>query len=553
MVLEMTTARMMTTTNSSVTQRPDGRGKTALVKLDRPLLIADTKITRKFAEPKMGLIERQYAKALESVTHRISDIVTSYYSHNAHAMPTMLDILRTYAEALVPWARRTGTRMLQDVNARNHKQWLGLNQVISQQLKHDLRRTSVGMTMHELLEDQVELIKSLPLEAAERVQKLVLSGMENSERADKIAEMILDTGYVAKSRAIVIARTEVARTASALTQARATAAGITHYRWQTAGDADVRPGHKAMQGKICEFANPPAVNENGRIMYHHPGEIWNCFTVDTLVTPGEFRSVIRARYSGELVAIYAAGSKFEATPNHPVLTPRGWVTAGSLQVGDEVCAMPEDSAHSVMYDVQHRQVTFGEVFEAAALCGERTACVVLDLYGDPVEEQIDVVSVDQHLVANGRANFRNHFRDQVIARADCRILGRGILRRCAEVFESLSSCFRHLILSAFDPGPGHLQFVGDAPVSHDATAYYNGSDGVSIDAQLSGNGRYPKTALIEPENFRHVFVTNRSTRVVESVHVFTLETEIGYYGVGSTPIVTRNCRCWPEPIVELED
>jgi intein/homing endonuclease len=34
--------------------------------------------------------------------------------------------------------------------------------------------------------------------------------------------------------------------------------------------------------------------------------------------------------------VTARGRKFSATANHPMLTRRGWVGAGSLRVGDEL-------------------------------------------------------------------------------------------------------------------------------------------------------------------------------------------------------------------------
>ncbi len=185
-------------------------------------------------------------------------------------------MLRAYAEALKPWATATAKRMLADVNARDLASWRGLGEAISRQLRFDILRAPVGETMRGLLAEQVTLIQSLPIEAAQRVHEFTLKGLEGSVRPKEVAAAILRSGEVTQSRATLIARTEVARTASVLTQARATHAGSTHYIWETSEDHDVRPGHRAMQGKVCEWASPPAVNEGGRIMYHHPGQIWNC-------------------------------------------------------------------------------------------------------------------------------------------------------------------------------------------------------------------------------------------------------------------------------------
>jgi uncharacterized protein with gpF-like domain len=136
--------------------------------------------------------------------------------------------------------------------------------------------TPIGGLMRTRLAEQVTLIKSLPLDAAQRVHDLTLKGLEDSTRAREIAREISRSGEVCESRATLIARTEVSRTASELVQARCTNVGLTHYHWRTAGDQDVRPGHKLKANTVCEWANPPAVEENGRIMHFHAGQIWNC-------------------------------------------------------------------------------------------------------------------------------------------------------------------------------------------------------------------------------------------------------------------------------------
>ena len=185
-------------------------------------------------------------------------------------------MLEAYAAALKPWATRVAARMLGEVDLADQTAWRSLGNEISAQLRHDIRKTPLGERMRERLDAQVHLITSLSTEAAERVHRLTLKGLEDSTRAKEFAAEILRTGEVTQNRATLIARTEVARTATILTQARAESAGCTHYVWRTAGDSDVRAGHKAMEGKVCAWDDPPAVNENGRIMHHHPGEIYNC-------------------------------------------------------------------------------------------------------------------------------------------------------------------------------------------------------------------------------------------------------------------------------------
>lgn len=266
------------TTNSSVSQHPRGYGRTALVKLDRSLLVTDAKKAKpnRVKRPHTGRAERHFGRALRAVASHVGDLIKSYEAGNIELLPQLTQLLHAYADALTPWAETAVRRMLGEVNARDRDSWRALGSVISAQLKHDIGATAVGEVLRALMYEQVGLIKSIPTEAAARVHKLTIRGLEDSKRAAEIADDIERSGEVTRSRAMLIARTEVARTASVLTETRARSAGVTHYRWQTSKDADVRPGHREMQGKVCAWNDPPAVNENGRIMYHHPGRIWNC-------------------------------------------------------------------------------------------------------------------------------------------------------------------------------------------------------------------------------------------------------------------------------------
>lgn len=247
------------------------------------MLVADKKIQAgrvNRPRPRMGNIESWYAKQLKGLATHVGGLVDRYEA-GLEGITSLQRLLEAYAESLKPWARRVATRMIGEVDDKERSSWRALGNTISAQLHRDLRQVSMLKTFKELRDVQVELITSIPKKAAERVFHLTTKGLETGVRAAALAEQIRETTEVTKSRAILIARTETSRTASTLLGARCLAVGSKYYRWETSRDADVRAGHKAMQGKICEWANPPAVNEGdgkggNRIMYHHPGEIWNC-------------------------------------------------------------------------------------------------------------------------------------------------------------------------------------------------------------------------------------------------------------------------------------
>lgn len=226
--------------------------------------------------PRTARSERVFARLLAQIAKHTGQMISSFEAGNIELLPTISQLLRAYADALVPWATQTVIRMLGDVNAADLQSWRSHSHLISETLKYDIAHTNVGEVMRMLLRSQVELIRSIPIEAAERVHKLTIQGLENSVRAPEIAAEIMRSGEVTKSRAIMIARTEVARTASVLTEVRARNAGLEYYMWETSKDSAVRPGHRVMQGTIHRWDDPPAVNENGRIIRHHPGRIWNC-------------------------------------------------------------------------------------------------------------------------------------------------------------------------------------------------------------------------------------------------------------------------------------
>lgn len=192
---------------------------------------------------------------------------------DAEALPTITRMLEHYSDALSDWAVRTSTKMLENVNQRDMQGWLELASEMSVALKDEIRGAPTGQLFKSLLDEQVELIKSLPRDAAKRVHELTIKGLEDSTRAKEIAKEIARSGEVTASRANLIARTEVARAASTLTQARAEHIGSTGYIWRTSRDSDVRHSHKQMEGKFVRWDSPPTLSDGTTT---HAGQIYNC-------------------------------------------------------------------------------------------------------------------------------------------------------------------------------------------------------------------------------------------------------------------------------------
>lgn len=183
-----------------------------------------------------------------------------------------MQALKDYAKLIQPWARSVSASMLADVVRRDKRMWKAAGEELSAGVRAKLDSTPVAAIFNQLQEDQVKLITSLPLKAAERVHKVAQEALSTSRRAEDIAKDILDTGHVTKSRAMAIARTEVSRVASNFVQARSEHVGSEGYIWRTSKDFAVRDSHLEMEGKYVRWDSPPTLDN----LTGHAGCIPNC-------------------------------------------------------------------------------------------------------------------------------------------------------------------------------------------------------------------------------------------------------------------------------------
>jgi SPP1 gp7 family putative phage head morphogenesis protein len=218
--------------------------------------------------------ELEYAKKLRSVAKQVGHIVSGFAPNGVVGnREQLIKALNAYGVMIEPWARSVAKRMLDDIARRDEAMWAEMSAEMGRSLRKEIEGADTGAMLRASLEAQVHLITSLPLEAAQRVHKLTLEGLVDSTRASEIAKEIMKSGEVTKSRANLIARTEVARTAAELTKARSVSVGIETYIWRTVGDGDVRKAHKHMNGKVIRFDTPPEVEPGKR---YHAGEYPNC-------------------------------------------------------------------------------------------------------------------------------------------------------------------------------------------------------------------------------------------------------------------------------------
>lgn len=218
--------------------------------------------------------EKDYNKALRRVAKLTGGIIEPHVDGAKIAEAAAMNAqLEAYAKALGPWAERTAAKMLARVSANSARAFASTAKTIARELIAGMAESAVGLRTQQLQAEQVALIKSIPLEAGKRAQELALSAITGGRRPDEVAQELMRTEQVTLSRATLIARTETAKAASVLTEARATSIGSDAYIWRTAEDGDVRESHAEMEGEVVQWSQPPTLSDGTTT---HAGQIYNC-------------------------------------------------------------------------------------------------------------------------------------------------------------------------------------------------------------------------------------------------------------------------------------
>lgn len=226
-----------------------------------------------FAQPAKVAEKKLYVQ-LRKVARIVGGIIESHVEGERILTPrAMATALEAYSAALGPWGETITGKIMDNLKAGNARAWASASARLGRELRSEFANSVVGAVARNLQRDQVELIKSLPLEAGLRAQNLAQEAMITGQRAEEIAAKLAATEKVTIGRAKNIARTEIAKANAAMTRARAEYVGAAEYYWRTAGDEAVRESHAALEGHKFRFDDPPEIEGEGA---HGPGEFPGC-------------------------------------------------------------------------------------------------------------------------------------------------------------------------------------------------------------------------------------------------------------------------------------
>lgn len=142
----------------------------------------------------------------------------------------------------------------------------------------------LGALRRGFVDRNVELITTIEADLLEEVFEIVTTAQEEGARAETVSKRLQERFGVSRSRADLIARDQVLKLNSDLTQVRHEEVGITRYVWGASNDGRTRKEHRDLNGTEHAWNEPPVVDRRtGR--RDHPGRDFQCRCVAIPVLP----------------------------------------------------------------------------------------------------------------------------------------------------------------------------------------------------------------------------------------------------------------------------
>lgn len=349
--------------------------------------------------------------------------------------------------------------------------------------------------------------------------------------------------------------------------------------------------------KACDAVVPPA----------HP----NCLIGSSFISIDyPILKIFRRRYSNEMAKIVTDnGSILEITPNHPILTNRGWQAAKDIKIGDYLFNPSIETSDIGNCDAQNAITSIQNIFDSVAFFSEITTGFqsASDFHNDGmINEQVDIIGIDRELILYKMSHFLENGADLFFEWAN-----HSNLAFCSSneflfgIFKTLNGCMSffgecktflsihsahannvglasiastHIGLNQpftnSPPGDPILQRNGQFThpiliILNRIFIYGNSSAffptmpardnlyATHADALAQivgmmpndfGNGSKGQPAFIKPNRVVDFFICNSIPN--DSFHVYNLETNINWYIANN--LIVHNCRCDIAPVASTD-
>lgn len=122
------------------------------------------------------------------------------------------------------------------------------------------RDKDVSDMIDAFVHQNVSLIRSLGNRALDDVEKIISNAVATGDSRAGIADDIEERHGVSERHARLIARDQIGKLNSQLTQARHDEMGVSRFRVRTRGDDKVRDSHRPLNGKVFSYDDLPIVD-----------------------------------------------------------------------------------------------------------------------------------------------------------------------------------------------------------------------------------------------------------------------------------------------------
>lgn len=257
----------------------------------------------------------------------------------------------------------------------------------------------------------------------------------------------------------------------------------------------------------------------------------------------ETTGVSKRRYKGEAISIeLSSGERLSVTPNHPILTSRGWVPAGSLQEGSSVACSPltNGKPRNRPYNVDGPTL-IEEVFDAVSgvfgSFGREVPISPPHFHGDGEGSEVAVIVPNGFLLLNDHPKLQEKVSELGLFRG---LLGEESL--------SSSSVVDSLLLTERSSCDG-LGRAKDSPSIFPVSLEPSGLDSVveRIPMDIESALDFLNRTSVEVE-FNSVV---KYSRFMFDGHVYNLDTPSGYYVAEG--IIVHNCRTMHGRVFSVSD
>jgi SPP1 gp7 family putative phage head morphogenesis protein len=402
-------------------------------------------------------------------------------------------------------------------------------------------------------------IKDFTTKEITRTNKAVRRGWSQGKTNQEMVRELIGTktakfkdGILETSRrnASAIVRTSVQHAASAARQEvwEANRDVIDRYEFLATLDRATSSQCRSLDGQQFEFGKGP-------IPPIHP----NCLLPGSLITAScGISSVFKRAYEGQAFRVKTrSGNEITITPNHPVLTQRGWVGAQFLNVGDK--CFVNSTAKGVIGAKGHYDGIYARVEDIAKsfggpfnVCPVEVPTTAPDFHGDGINHEVTNVRTYRYLgFVRYTPKVKHGGKSGFVMRGRSPLVFGSCLRAHTTLFKTSFSTpnsimgFFCKLGSLFRSRKIHSGLLLGRPATQrNASTEQDTFDRAWADAEFLRDTSDTDASLI----FTDDIVSVESFHFCG--HVYNLDTE--NHIIESNGIVTHNCRSTTIPILSKE-